>query len=105
MENNSDNDSHEEQTHVDPPRKKRGRGSTKLSYIIKRQGTRNFEPLHVDFDEMMNPRGPNRHKFITYVGFVARSKLSILFHDWRLIPEDIRDKAWTDILVFSKLFL
>ena len=111
MEDNSNDNSYEdhindeEQQLVDPLERKRGRGATKLPEIVQRQGTSNFEPIRLDFSEDMIPLGPNRHTFASFLGFLARSRLSILIDDWRLIGPETKDRVWTDILVFSKPFL
>ncbi|KAI9128124.1 hypothetical protein K1719_001117 [Acacia pycnantha] len=38
--------------------------------------------LHVEFDENMNPVGREEDSFISYLGFLARSKVRIVYSAW-----------------------
>lgn len=105
MSDSSDEHSHDEEEQLcdDPPHRRRGRGVTNLNDIVLRHET-NAGPLQIDFDRRMRPIGPNRRRFSSYIGYVARTKISILDHKWKLVNPDTKNRAWTDIVVSSNIF-
>lgn len=79
--------------------KKRTRGPTRIADIIKirNQGIK----LKVDFDSYGEPIRTNGKKFRTFLGYMARMKVSIIdFEDWHEVDESIREKIWQEAQVF-----
>ena len=79
---------------------KRVRGSTKMGALVERHEQQQ-ERLHVDFDANMNPIGAEEDKFISYVGYLARSKVRIVYLTWKLVPSKMKDLIWQQILVYN----
>ena len=69
----------------DVPVARKGRGSTHIGALIARRDSQK-KRLHVEFDGNMNPIGPEEDNFISYVGYLARSKVCIVFSHWKLVP-------------------
>ena len=46
--------------------------------------------------------GPNAAKFGSYLGVLARSKVSILIPDWDHVTEEEKDLIWQDLCVSNK---
>ena len=44
--------------------------------------------------------GPNKVQFASYLGTLARDKISILTPSWKDVPQATKDLIWQDILVF-----
>ncbi|XP_028789646.1 uncharacterized protein LOC114745651 [Neltuma alba] len=76
--------------------RKRGRGIIKFTKLDAHHGA--TERMHVEFDDGKNPLGAEGDRFISYIGFIARSKVGILFPNWKLVPEATKDMVWKDIL-------
>ena len=62
---------------VDEPVVRRGRGCTQMAAIVAHCDSKK-KRLHVDFDDKLNPIGPEEDNFISYVGYLARSKVRIV---------------------------
>lgn len=79
---------------------KRGRRATKLKDLTaKRQYG---EKAEVGFDEFTGqPTGEYATKFKSYVGVLARTKISILHPDWNHVESDVKNLIWQDIVVFN----
>ena len=60
------------------PVMKKVRGSTKMRALITRHQEQR-ERLHVDFNTNMNPIGDEEDRFISYLGYLARSKVRIMY--------------------------
>ncbi|KAI9116779.1 hypothetical protein K1719_012145 [Acacia pycnantha] len=54
--------------------------------------------LHVEFDENMNPVGREEDSFISYLGYLARSKVRIVYSAWKFVDDKTKDLIWTQIL-------
>lgn len=56
----------------------------------------------VDVDPMSGrASGPNKVIFASYLGTLARDKISILVPSWDDVTESVKNMIWQDILVFS----
>ncbi|KAL5185069.1 hypothetical protein HKD37_17G048647 [Glycine soja] len=42
--------------------------------------------------------GPQKHKFHSYLGVVAREKIPIVYDNWKHVPESLKDLIWDNIL-------
>ena len=83
---------------------RKGRGSTHMGALVaRRQGKKNR--LHVEFDANMNPIGPEEDNFISYVGYLARSKVSIVISHCKLVPPKTKELIWAQILVSHFRFI
>ncbi|KAI9085573.1 hypothetical protein K1719_032416 [Acacia pycnantha] len=54
--------------------------------------------LHVEFDANMNPIGKEEDNFISYLGYLARSKVHIVYSHWKLVPPKAKELIWAQIL-------
>jgi hypothetical protein len=64
------------------------------------------QKLSIEFDESTGkPLGENKTKFKSYVGFLGRSKVSILTDDWDSVDQSVKDEVWKDILVIVIMFV
>ncbi|KAI9074344.1 hypothetical protein K1719_043716 [Acacia pycnantha] len=50
------------------------------------------ERLHVDFNANNNPIGKEEDKFISYIGYLARSKVHIVYSDWWMMAEELEKR-------------
>ncbi|XP_058753581.1 uncharacterized protein LOC131626757 [Vicia villosa] len=74
---------------------KRGATLMKKLALDRTDGQR----ISIEFDQSIGkPLGENKHKFKSYVGFLGRSKVSILTEDWDSVDEDVKNDIWTSIL-------
>ncbi|KAI9128869.1 hypothetical protein K1719_000352 [Acacia pycnantha] len=80
---------------------KRVRGSTKMGDLVARH-EKQREKLHVDFDANKNPIGDQEDKFTSYVGYLARSKVKIVYATWRLVPQKTKELIWRQLLEVSE---
>ncbi|KAI9100788.1 hypothetical protein K1719_024150 [Acacia pycnantha] len=46
----------------------------------------------------MNPVGREEDNFISYLGFLARSKVHIVYSAWKFVPDKTKELIWTQIL-------
>ncbi|KAI9119996.1 hypothetical protein K1719_008965 [Acacia pycnantha] len=46
----------------------------------------------------MNPIGQEEDNLISYLGYLARSKVRIVYPHWRLVPQKAKDLIWAQIL-------
>ena len=59
--------------------------------------------IPVDIDPQSGrASGPNGAKFGSYLGVLARSKVSILVPDWDHVTEEEKDLIWQDLCVSNK---
>jgi len=59
--------------------------------------------IPVDIDPQSGrASGPNSAKFGSYLGVLARSKVSILVPDWDHVTEEEKDLIWQDLCVSNK---
>ncbi|KAI9085834.1 hypothetical protein K1719_032248 [Acacia pycnantha] len=54
--------------------------------------------LHVEFDANMNHIGQEEDNFISYLGYLARSKVRIVYSHWKLVPPKAKELIWAQIL-------
>ena len=80
------------------PTKRSGRGATRLKSLIKKLASGKKTPVDVDVNTGQ-ATGPNAKIFRTYLGVVAREKISILTPSWDHVTEHERNIIWEDILV------
>jgi len=80
---------------------KKTREATRLKAIaINRLGGIKI-PVDID-PHSGRASGPNGVKFGSYLGVLARSKVSILVPDWDHVTEEERDLIWQDLCVSNK---
>nr|GMD04083.1 uncharacterized protein LOC109172248 isoform X1 [Ipomoea batatas] len=77
-------------------RKKRGITMMK-QLILGRANT--VEKYVVEFDGK-RPVGKYSDMMVSYIGYLARSKVRILIDDWRKVSSDTLEQIWQDILVY-----
>lgn len=77
---------------------KKVRGCTTMASLAARRRQQR-ERVHVEFDADMNPIGDEQARFISYLGYLARSRVSILYPGWRYVPQETRAMIWQEILV------
>ena len=82
----------------DVPVVRKGRGSTHMGALIARYDSQK-KRLHVEFNANMNPIGPEEDNFISYVGYLARSKVRIVFSHWKLVSPKTKELIWVQLLV------
>ncbi|KAI9119616.1 hypothetical protein K1719_009492 [Acacia pycnantha] len=46
----------------------------------------------------MNPIGQEEDNFISYLGYLARSKVHIVYPHWKLVPPKVKELIWAQIL-------
>ena len=81
-----------------PPSKRSGRGATRLKALTKKLASGKKTKVDVDVNTGM-AYGSNGKLFRTYLGIVAREKISILTPSWDHVTEHERNIIWEDILV------
>ncbi|XP_058780070.1 uncharacterized protein LOC131653803 [Vicia villosa] len=75
--------------------RKRKRGPTQMKKLAVIDG----QKIPIEFDQLTGkPLGENKTKFKSYLGFLSRSKISILINEWDSVDEDVKDDIWTTIL-------
>lgn len=103
MSSSSDSGSDSEQHNgrqEEPPAPRRTRGATKMAVLAKRHYNEQ-ERVHIEFDANMNPMGPEEDHFISYLGFLGRSKVRIIYDSWRQVPKKTKAMIWQQILVHN----
>ncbi|KAI9111948.1 hypothetical protein K1719_017638 [Acacia pycnantha] len=80
-----------------PPVVKRGRGTTTMGALVARCQNQK-KRLHVEFDADMNTIGKEEDNFISYLGYLARSKVPIVYSSWKLVPQKTKELIWSQIL-------
>lgn len=73
------------------------RGPTKLKGVAAKR--RSGQKLEVAFDELGRPIGEHAKVFSSYVGMLARTKVSILPLEWDDVARDVKDMIWQDLSV------
>lgn len=75
-------------------RKTRGRGPTRC-VSLSREGTQ----ISITTNELGEPVGPEAHKFISYLGILARdgNLAPLTYTDWRALPETNKEKMWEEV--------
>ena len=75
---------------------------TRTTTRIQKQALKRLSnaKTHMDIDPQTGRHiGPNRQKFVTYLGVLARTKVSILESDWDHVSEVDKNMIWQDICV------
>jgi hypothetical protein len=86
------------------PTKRSVRGATRMKKLAL--DLIDGQKLPIEFDESTGkPLGENKTKFKSYVGFLGRSKVSILTEDWDSVDQSLKDEVWKDILVIVIMFV
>jgi len=80
------------------------RGPTRLRRLLLRSARGVKTPVIIDVITGV-ASGPNADTFNSYLGVVAREKISILIPLWDHVPEVDRTMIWEDILVMYTLLL
>ena len=55
--------------------------------------------LPVGWNSRGQPVDPNKAKFVSYIGVVARRTVPITYDNWRKVPDTLKDTIWDDIQV------
>ena len=75
---------------------RRGRRGTRMMDVTlsRTAGSR----LEIQFDDKLRPFGPNKAKYMSFLGSLARSKVSILTDDWKSVHFDsVKQPIWDTI--------
>ncbi|KAJ1378614.1 hypothetical protein SESBI_47648, partial [Sesbania bispinosa] len=73
------------------------RGRTILKNVAKaKKENMKFE---VGWNNKDQPIDPNKAKFASYLGLVAKTVVPITIDDWKITPQHIKDKVWNDVTV------
>jgi hypothetical protein len=75
---------------------RRGRSGTRMMDVTlsRTSGSR----LEIQFDEKFEPFGPNKSKYTSFLGYLARSKVSILTDEWKSVDFGaVKDPIWDTI--------
>ena len=88
----------------EPSVRRRVRGVTKMASLVRRHQHQE-QRLIVDFDDAFNPVGPEEDHFISYLGYLARSKVRIIYDNWKLVPPKTKELIWQQLLVYKFLSL
>ncbi|KAJ1409137.1 hypothetical protein SESBI_23031 [Sesbania bispinosa] len=79
------------------------RGRTILKDVAKaKKENRKFEVGWYNKDQ---PIDPNKAKFASYLGLVAKTMVPITIDDWKTTPQHIKDKVWNDVTSRMKYVL
>ncbi|CAN6304132.1 unnamed protein product [Urochloa humidicola] len=78
-----------------PPKKRKGRGITKLDDIFAR--TPSMPKIKITLNKYGQPVGKNARKFSSAIGCQVRKTISVACVDWRLVDGDTKYKVWTNI--------
>lgn len=83
---------------------KSGRGATRLRSLSLRRATGERIPVNIDVNTGI-ASGPNAESFSSYLGVVAREKISILVPSWEHVTENEKNMIWQDIMVSIQFLL
>ncbi|KAI9078676.1 hypothetical protein K1719_039356 [Acacia pycnantha] len=67
---------------------KKGRGPTQLKGLTAR---RVRGPVRIEFDDDLNPIGPDEDRFVSYIGYLSRTHVGINIPNWRKVDQTTRD--------------
>jgi len=77
---------------------KKSREATRMKHLALKRLTKG--KVHVEIDPHTGrAKGPNRNDFVSYLGVLARSKVSILERSWDHVIEADKNMIWQDICV------
>ena len=80
------------------PQPKKTRQSTRLRRLTLRSLDQPRPTVTVD-PATGRASGPEKQKFHSFLGVVAREKIPIVHSNWKNVPETLKDMVWGDILV------
>ena len=80
------------------PQPKKTRQSTRLRRLTLRSLDQPRPIVNVD-PATGRASGPEKQKFHSFLGVVAREKIPIVHSNWKNVPETLKDMVWGDILV------
>ncbi|KAI9073774.1 hypothetical protein K1719_044271 [Acacia pycnantha] len=89
-------------SHIEPPqrRARRDRSGTRMMEVSLSRNTGTKIEIH--FDENLQPFGPNKSTYTSFVGVLVRSKVSILTDEWKNVDQKtIKDPMWDTIRLHS----
>lgn len=84
-------------SNTDLPKKKMTRRPTSLKWFLTRRPM--GQRFRMEFDSDGEPIGPYGDKFRSYLGVVARTKVSILPMAWDEVDEQTKKIVWDSVLV------
>ncbi|KAL2329810.1 hypothetical protein Fmac_017391 [Flemingia macrophylla] len=90
-------DEHTSSASGDASQKKKGRGPTLMKKIFGSRGTQDPWPIDVD-QQTYVIFGPNKSKFKSSLGMLARTKIPIIIDHWDHVHEVIKNHIWTDVI-------
>jgi len=94
----------DDQTPIIPQSGRGSRGPTRLKRLALKRSA--GEKTHVDIDVNTEVAfGPKADEFMSYLGVVARERLSILINSWDEVSEVDQNMIWEDVLVSFTLLL
>ncbi|KAL5177884.1 WD repeat-containing protein 91 [Glycine soja] len=79
------------------PQPKKTRQSTRLRRLTLRSLDQPRPIVNVD-PATGRASGPEKQKFHSFLGVVAREKIPIVHSNWKNVPETLKDMVWGDIL-------
>lgn len=80
-----------------PPKKRKGRGITKLDDIFARPPS--MPKIKITLNKYGQPVGKNARKFSSVIGCQVRKTISVACVDWRLVDADTKYKVWITVKV------
>ncbi|KAJ1398686.1 Ulp1 protease family, C-terminal catalytic domain [Sesbania bispinosa] len=75
--------------------KENRRGRSILKDVAKAR--KKIGNLKVGWNNRDQPIDPNKTKFSSYLGLVAKTMVPITIDDWKTTPQHIKDSVWTDV--------
>lgn len=76
----------------------RSKSNTHLKVIAKRHNSGEKIPLDINISIGV-ATGENVALFQSYLGYIARDKISILIPHWEDVPEALKNILWQDVLL------
>jgi hypothetical protein len=83
--------------HTSPHKERNGRKITKMEKIFAR--TPDMPKIRITLNEHGQPVGKNSRQLSSVIGCLVRKKLSVCYHDWRLIDVEEKDAVWDEVQV------
>ena len=75
------------------------RGTRRMDITLSRTSRSRLE---IQFDEKLQPFGPNKSKYTSFFGYLARSKVSILTDEWKNVDfGKVKQPIWDTIQLIS----
>jgi len=80
------------------------REATRMKHLARKQLIKGKVQVEID-PHTRRAKGPNQNDFVSYLGVLARSKVSILERNWDHVTEADKSMIWQDICVSYLLHL